>query len=98
MDMELPQSNLDELMKDPKAAALLKNTQVLKSLLKAPDTQRLMQLLSQKAGDGLKSAAADAARGDTRSLTGLVDQIMRSQEGAQVIQRIQQTIPKQPRK
>ena len=61
--MANPQSNLDELMKDPKAAGLLKNKALLQSLMQSPDTQRLMELLSQNAGDGLKTAAArvDAA-------------------------------------
>lgn len=56
--MANPRSNLDELMKDPKAAGLLKNKALLQSLMQSPDTQRLMELLSQNAGDGLKTAAA----------------------------------------
>ena len=43
--MANPQSNLDELMKDPKAAGLLKNKALLQSLMQSPDTQRLMELL-----------------------------------------------------
>ena len=65
--MANPQSNLDELMKDPKAAGLLKNKALLQSLMQSPDTQRLMELLSQNAGDGLKTAAA---KGDTGALLG----------------------------
>ena len=45
--MANPRSNLDELMKDPKAAGLLKNKALLQSLMQSPDTQRLMELLSQ---------------------------------------------------
>ena len=67
--MANPQSNLDELMKDPKAAGLLKNKALLQSLMQSPDTQRLMELLSQNAGDGLKTAAA---KGDTGALLGMV--------------------------
>ena len=63
--MANPRSNLDELMKDPKAAGLLKNKALLQSLMQSPDTQRLMELLSQNAGDGLKTAAA---KGDTGAL------------------------------
>ena len=72
--MANPQSNLDELMKDPKAAGLLKNKALLQSLMQSPDTQRLMELLSQNAGDGLKTAAA---KGDTGALLGMVRQVMR---------------------
>lgn len=44
--MAKPESNLDALMQDPKAASLLKNKDLLKNLVQSPDTQRLMQLLS----------------------------------------------------
>ena len=40
-------SNLDELKRDPKAAALLKNRELLQSLLSSPDTRRLMELLGR---------------------------------------------------
>ncbi|WP_186564330.1 hypothetical protein [Lawsonibacter celer] len=90
--MANPQSNLDELMKDPKAAGLLKNKEVLQRLLTSPDTKRLMELLSKNAGDSLKSAAA---KGDTSALVGMVQQVMESKEGAQVIGRIRQSVPKE---
>ena len=84
--MANPQSNLDELMKDPKAAGLLQ------SLMQSPDTQRLMELLSQNAGDGLKTAAA---KGDTGALLGMVRQVMQSSEGARLVQNISQAVPKE---
>ena len=80
--MANPRSNLDELMKDPKAAGLLKS----------PDTQRLMELLSQNAGDGLKTSAA---KGDTGALLGMVRQVMQSSEGARLVQNISQAVPKE---
>ena len=92
--MAKPQSNLDELMKDPKAAGLLKNKDLLKNILSAPDTKRLMNLLNQHAGGGLQSAAAAAAQGDPSQLTGLLNQVMQSKEGAQVVGRLTDTLPK----
>lgn len=86
--MPEPKTNLDQLMRDPKAAALLKNKDMLKTLMQSPDTQRLMSLLNQSAGEGLKSAAASAAKGDTGALTGLLQQVMHSKEGAQLVERI----------
>ena len=86
--MNVPQSNLDELMKDPKAASLLKNKALMQSILNAPDTQRLMQLLDQKAGADLKQAAA----GNTQALSGLVRQVMGSEEGSRLIQQLSQKI------
>ena len=90
--MANPQSNLDELMKDPKAAGLLKNKALLQSLLRSPDTQRLMQLLNQSAGSGLKSAAE---KGDTVALMGMVQQVMQSKEGAQLVEKINHAVPKE---
>ena len=88
--MAKPESNLDALMQDPKAASLLKNKDLLKNLVQSPDTQRLMQLLSQDGSDGLKRAAASAAKGDAGALMGIVNQVMQSNEGAGLIERIQQ--------
>ena len=93
--MAKPQSNLDELMKDPKAAGLLKNKDLLKNILSSPDTKRLMNLLNQNAGGGLQSAAAAAAKGDPSQLTGLLNQVMQSKEGAQVVGRLTDTLPKE---
>lgn len=90
--MSIPQSNWDELMKDPKAAGLLKNKALLQSLLNAPDTQRLIQLLDEKAGGDLKRAAGSAARGDPQELSGLVRQVMGSREGAKLIQQLNQKL------
>lgn len=89
--MNKPQSNLENLMKDPKAAGLLKNKDALRQLLDSPDTKRLMELL---AGGSLKNAAGAAARGDTGQLMGIVRQVMESKEGARLAERIQQSVPK----
>ena len=62
------------------------------SLMQSPDTQRLMELLSQNAGDGLKTAAA---KGDTGALLGMVRQVMQSSEGARLVQNISQAVPKE---
>lgn len=90
--MHIPQSNLDALANDPKAAGLLKNKALLQTILNAPDTQRLLQLLDQKAGGELKQAASSAARGDPQALSGLVRQVMESQEGARLIQQLNQKL------
>ncbi len=93
--MTKPDPSLERLMQDPKAAGLLKNRDLLKRLMTSPDTQKLMELLNQSAGDGLKSAAAAAARGDASALAGMVGQLMRDPEGARLMERIQQTVPQE---
>lgn len=93
--MAKPQSNLDELMKDPKASGLLKNKEALMGLISSPDTQKLIQMLNQNAGGSLKGAADAAAKGDTSQLMGLMNQIMGSKEGSEVVDRINKRIPKE---
>ena len=90
--MANPRSNLDELMKDPKAAGLLKNKALLQSLMQSPDTQRLMELLSQNAGDGLKTAAAKGGhrRPARHGAAGHAEQ-----RGARLVQNISQAVPKE---
>ena len=81
-------SNLDELKRDPKAAALLKNRELLQSLLSSPDTRRLMELLGRNGGAELKTAAA---RGDTKTLAGMVRQVMDTREGAALVEKLEVT-------
>ena len=80
---------------DP-TAALEHNRALLEQVIHSPDAQRLMELLTQNAGGKLKTAAASAALGDTKDLLAMVRQVMGSPEGAQLIQRLNQTAPKQP--
>ena len=77
------------------AASLLKNKDLLERLANSQDTRRLMELLSRQSGGGLQSAAQSAAHGDTAALAGLVRQVMSSQEGAALIQRISSQVPPQ---
>lgn len=72
---KLPQSNLDDLMKNPAAAGLLQHKEVLAALLHSPDTQKLMSMLEQRAGSGLQQAAASAAKGDPSALMGLMNSL-----------------------
>lgn len=92
--MKQVNSNLGDLMKDPKAAALLQNKTLIQQLMDSPDTKRLIALLNENAGGGLKDAASAAAKGDTSTLNGILNQVMSSQEGAQVVSRIGDTLPK----
>ena len=89
-------SNLDELKRDPKAAALLKNRELLQSLLSSPDTRRLMELLG-RALDKLSEEAAElktaAAKGDTKTLAGMVRQVMDTREGAALVEKLGRTVP-----
>lgn len=92
--MATPKSNLDDLMKSPEAASLLKNKDMIASLMKSPDTKKLMDMLNQSAGSGLKGAADAAMKGDASQLMGLMDSIMKSKEGSAVVERLNKVMPK----
>ena len=86
------QPNMNDLMKSPQAAQLLKNRTAVENLAKAPETQHLMNLLNQSAGGGLKSAAEAAMKGDTSQLMGLMDLLMKDPHGAKVVEQLNKTI------
>ena len=90
--MKEPQSGLEGLARDPRAAGLLKNRQLLQDLAASPDAQALMGLLNREAGGGLHNAAQSASRGDLSALTQLVRQVAGSAEGARLVQQINDRI------
>ena len=75
---------------------LHQNQALLEQMIHSADAQRLMELLNQNAGGALKSAASSAALGDPTALLGMVRQVMQTQEGAKLVERLNQTAPKQP--
>lgn len=81
---------LDALKKDPQAAKLLSDPAGLKALLSAPETQQLMSLLNQSAGSGLQAAAQAAAKGKPQELMSMLQGLLNTQEGAKLVQRIEQ--------
>ena len=92
--MAKEQPKLDRLLNTPQAEAVLKNRDAVMGLMRSPDAQRLLELLNRKGGGGLKSAADAAMKGDPSSLMGLLEGVMKSQEGSAVVERIQKSIPK----
>ena len=92
--MAAPKSNLNDLMKSPEAAALLKNKEALTRIMSSPDTKALMEMLNRQAGGGLKGAPDAAMKGDAKALPGIVEHLMQSKEGAEVVGRISGTLPR----
>lgn len=84
----------DVLKKDPQAARLLGDPAALSSLLSSPETRKLVSLLSQAGGDGLKAATQAAAKGQPEALMGILNQVMGSPEGAQAAQAFQKKTQK----
>ena len=71
------------------AEQLRKNPAALRALMQSRDGQVLMQMLPQgDGGAGLQRAVQSAAKGDTAAMVQMVNRIMESPEGAELVERI----------
>lgn len=64
-----------------------KNREAITRLAKSSDAQKLMELLQRQSGQ-VREAAQQAAAGDTSRLMAMMDQLMHSKEGAELVDRI----------
>ena len=64
-----------------------KNREAIAQLAKSSDAQKLRELLQRQSGQ-VKQAAQQAAAGDPAQLMAIMDQLMRSKEGAEMVDRI----------
>ena len=64
-----------------------KNREAIAQLAKSSDAQKLRELLQRQSGQ-VKQAAQQAAAGDPAQLMAIMDQLMRSKEGAELVDRI----------
>ena len=67
---------------------LIKNREAFAKLAQSSDTQDLMRLLQQNGG--VQDAAQAAAAGDPGALLKKMQQLMSTQEGARLVERISQ--------
>lgn len=90
--MSQKQPGLNDMLNSPQAANLLKNKQAIESLMKSGEAQRLMELLNQNAGGGLKDAAQSAMKGDTSQLMSLVQGLMKDPKSAKLVEELHQKV------
>lgn len=64
-----------------------KNRDAIAQLAKSSDAQKLMELLQRQSGQ-VKQAAQAAAAGEPGQLMAIMDQLMHSKEGAELVDRI----------
>lgn len=75
--------------------SLKTNPAMVQALFRTQDGQNLMRMLTQgDQGAALQRAAQNASRGDTSEMVKMVSQIMRSPEGAALVNRINQAVQK----
>lgn len=84
--MNQSQPDLNEVLRSPQAAELLKNRQALEGLLRSDEARRLLASLDQNSGGGLKNAAQAAMKGNTAQLMGLVQGLMNDPKNAKLMQ------------
>lgn len=92
--MKNQSSTSDSLLNTPQASALLKNKDAIRQLANSPDAQKLMKMLNKQNGGGLKAAAEQAGKGDPKALVAMVNGLMQSREGAELVERLNKAIPK----
>ena len=92
--MAAPKSNLNDLMKSPEAAALLKNKEALTRIMSPQAPKPCREMPNRQAGGGPRGAADAAMKGDAKALAGIVEHLMQSKEGAEVVGRISGTLPR----
>ncbi len=68
------------------AADLAQNKAAISKLAKSGDAKKLMSMLRQQGG--VQKAAEAAAGGDPSQLLAMMDQLMKSKEGAELVDRI----------
>ena len=77
----------ETLLQGATAAQLVKDRQVIANLAQSKQVQSLMELLRQS-GD-VQNAAQDAARGNPSTLVSMLEQLVKTQQGAELIGQIQ---------
>ena len=79
---------MDERM-NRMAQQLGRNPAALRALMQSRDGQALMRMLTQQdQGASLQRAVQSAARGDTAEMAQMVQKLMQSPDGAELIDRI----------
>ena len=74
---------------------LRQNPAALQRVMRSQDGQQLMRMLSgADGGSSLNRAAMQAAGGNTAELTKMIQNVMQSPEGAELIRRISESLQK----
>ena len=74
------------------ARKLGENRDVIAKMAKSGDAQKLMELLERKGG--VQQAAKAAAAGDPSQLMSMMNQLMQTKEGAELVERIERQAKK----
>lgn len=68
------------------------NKALVQQLMGSPDGQKLLSMLTADGGTQLKNAADAAAKGNTADMVHMIAELMKSEEGAKIIHKINDQI------
>ena len=78
----------EQLGETPQGRELLENQAALRKLLASPDTRKVLQLLRERTGEQLQSAARSALAGDPTALQRLAEDLSKDPAGAEAMERL----------
>lgn len=84
-------SDWNKLLESKQAQRLMGDRETVEHLKNAPQSQRLMELLSQR--EDAEQAAAAAEAGDTGPLLGVFRRLMDDPESRRLLEQIKQELP-----
>lgn len=85
---------INQIMNSPEALKLLKNKDALMAISQSPEVQKMMQILTEKSGGNLQSAAEAAMQGDPSKLSRLVSEATKNPEVAKTMSNLNKNFPK----
>jgi hypothetical protein len=88
-----PYPDLSAVLKSPQAEALMKNKSAIMNLMNSPEGRGLSRLLSGGEGQ-LQNAAEAVSKGEPDAIAGLMRALTQSEEGMDLIRRLQENFGK----
>jgi len=86
--------DFNELLHSEQAGKLMGDKAAVESLQKAPQTQKLLSMLSKSVGGDLEGAADAAVKGDAAKLMGAMTKLLNDPEGKRLVEEISRTVRK----
>ena len=81
-------SDLNKLFKSEQAQKLMNDKRTLQDLNKAPETQRLMEIINSQSNENIEKMVSSATKGDTAQLMGTIQKLMNHPESKKLLESI----------
>ena len=84
--------DLNELFQNEQVKKMMRDQTTVERLKNAPESQRLLELLSQQANGNPESMVDAAARGEPQQLMGAIQKMLHDPESRKLLDEISQSI------